>query len=106
MTINISDKILYLGAGCGIGMIIGALFAPRAGHETRETLSRKVDDLGHKMQERVQSAHLAETASETWQNVLQKGKKSPVSGAGGGKWRSLWAADSTNQLKRTFSSSR
>jgi gas vesicle protein len=74
MTINISDKILYLGAGCGLGMIIGALFAPRSGQETRETLSNKVDDISHKVQERIQSAHLGETASQTWQNVVQTGR--------------------------------
>lgn len=74
MTINISDKILYLGAGCGLGMIIGALFAPRSGSETRQTLSHKVDDLSHKVQEKIHAAHLGETASQTWQNVVQKGK--------------------------------
>ena len=31
MTINVSDKLMYLAAGCGIGAVAGMLFAPRAG---------------------------------------------------------------------------
>jgi len=74
MTINISDKFLYLGAGCAVGVVIGALFAPRSGQETRQNLGHKVDDLSHKVQEKIHSAHIGETASQTWQNVVQKGK--------------------------------
>jgi gas vesicle protein len=74
MNINISDKLVYLGAGCGIGVVLGALFAPRSGQETRRNLSSKVDDLTHKVQERIQSAGIGETASQTWQDVVQTGK--------------------------------
>ena len=74
MNININDKIIYLGAGCGIGMIFGALFSPRSGQETRQNLSTRVDDLTHKVQESIHSSGIGETASQTWQNVVQKGR--------------------------------
>ena len=66
MNINISDKLIYLGAGCGIGFVIGTLFAPRAGRETREGLSHKVDDFKHKVQQKADS--------QTLRNVVERGK--------------------------------
>jgi gas vesicle protein len=74
MNINISDKLVYLGAGCGIGLVLGALFAPKSGQQTRQDLDNKVDDLMHKVQEKIQSSGIKDTAAETWQNVVQKGK--------------------------------
>src|SRR5262249_25432725 len=74
MNININDKLLYLGAGCGIGLVLGALFAPKSGIETRRDLSHKMDDLSHTVQEKIQASGIADTASQTWQNVVQTGR--------------------------------
>jgi len=74
MNINISDKIIYLGAGCGIGMVLGALFAPHSGEETRRTLTHKVDDLTHRVQDKIQASGITDTATQTWNNVIEKGK--------------------------------
>src|SRR5262245_2038627 len=74
MNININDKLLYLGAGCGIGLVLGALFAPRSGQEMRRNLSSKVDDLTHRVQERIHTSGIGETANQTWQNAVQTGK--------------------------------
>jgi gas vesicle protein len=74
MNINVSDKLIYFGAGCGLGLIVGALFAPKAGYETRNDISTRVDDLTQKVQEKIQSSGLRETATETWENVKQKGR--------------------------------
>ncbi len=74
MNINISDKIIYLGAGCGIGLVIGMLFAPQSGSETRHTLTNRVDDLTHKVQDKVQHSGIGETASQTWHSVIEKSK--------------------------------
>jgi len=74
MNININDKLIYLGAGCGIGLILGALFAPQSGQEMRHDIGNKVDDLTHKVQDKIQSSGIRETASQTWQNVVEKGK--------------------------------
>ena len=74
MEITINDKLIYLGAGCGIGLIVGLLFAPQSGEQTRSTLTSKVDDLTHKVQEKVQQSGIGDTAGETWRNVVEKGK--------------------------------
>jgi gas vesicle protein len=74
MEINVNDKLIYLGAGCGIGLVLGLLFAPQSGEEIRHTLTNKVDDLTHKVQEKVQESGIGETASQTWRNVVDKGK--------------------------------
>jgi gas vesicle protein len=74
MTINVDDKLIYLGAGCGIGLIVGLLFAPRSGEETRHNLTHKVEDLTHKVQDRISHSGIGETASQTWSNVVEKGK--------------------------------
>jgi len=74
MTINISDKLIYLGAGCGIGVVLGALFAPQSGQETRHNLTHKVDDLTHKVQEKIHSSSIGDTAHETLHNVIERSK--------------------------------
>jgi gas vesicle protein len=74
MNINVSDKIIYLSAGCGIGLVLGALLAPQSGQETRQNLTHKMDDLTHKVQEKIQSSRIGETASQTLQSVVEKGK--------------------------------
>jgi gas vesicle protein len=74
MNINISDKLIYLGAGCGIGLVLGLLFAPHSGQETRHTLTSKVDDLANKFQEKVHHTGMGETSVPTWRNVVEKGK--------------------------------
>ncbi len=74
MNININDKIIYLGAGCGIGLVIGMLFAPQSGSETRHTLTSKVDDLTHRVQDKVQHSGIGDTASQTLHSVIEKGK--------------------------------
>src|SRR5256885_7728374 len=65
MNISVNDKLIYLGAGCGIGLVMGLLFAPRSGQDIRHTLTSKVDDLTHKVGEgakigstRLNSSHL------------------------------------------------
>jgi gas vesicle protein len=74
MDIKINDKLIYLGAGCGIGFVLGLLFAPQSGEQIRHTLTSKVDDLTQKVQEKVQESRIADTASQTWRDVVEKGK--------------------------------
>jgi len=74
MNIKISDKIIYLGAGCGIGLVIGALFAPHSGEEIRRNLTTKVDDLSHRVQDKIQSSGIPEAASQTWNKAVERGK--------------------------------
>lgn len=46
MTIRISDKLIYFGAGCGIGLALGSLLSgPARNHEVRQNSSGKAGDL-------------------------------------------------------------
>lgn len=74
MNINVNDKLIYLGAGAGIGMILGLLFAPQSGEETRHTITDKMDDLTHKVQDRISQSGIGDTASQTWNSVVEKGR--------------------------------
>src|SRR5580692_1681604 len=41
---NTGSKVSYFLVGIGIGALIGILFAPKSGEETREYLSKKADE--------------------------------------------------------------
>jgi gas vesicle protein len=41
---NGGEKILYFLAGAGIGAVLGLLFAPKSGRETREIIARTAND--------------------------------------------------------------
>ena len=71
---SMSEKFIYFGAGCGIGLALGALLAPQSGQETRHSLGSKVDDLTHRVQERINASGIRQTASQTLHDVVQKGK--------------------------------
>jgi len=74
MNISVNDKLIYWGAGCGIGLVIGLLFAPQSGHEIRHTLTSKIDDLTNKVQEKVQQSSIRETAGQTWRDVVERSR--------------------------------
>jgi gas vesicle protein len=44
MSDNVGSKISFFLAGLGIGALVGILFAPKSGEETREYLSQKADE--------------------------------------------------------------
>jgi gas vesicle protein len=41
---NVGSKVSYFLVGLGIGALVGILFAPKSGEETREYLSSKADE--------------------------------------------------------------
>jgi gas vesicle protein len=41
---NGGDKLLYFIAGAGIGAVLGLLFAPKSGRETREIIARTANE--------------------------------------------------------------
>jgi gas vesicle protein len=43
MTEKIDSKVSYFLVGLGVGSLIGVLFAPKSGEETREYLSQKIN---------------------------------------------------------------
>ncbi len=44
MADNIGSKFTFFLVGLGIGALIGILYAPQSGEETRELLSKKADE--------------------------------------------------------------
>lgn len=49
-----TEKISWLLAGIGLGAVVGILFAPRAGDETREAIRAKAQESGQYVRERTQ----------------------------------------------------
>ena len=41
---NVGSKISFFLVGLGIGALVGILFAPKSGEETREFLAQKADE--------------------------------------------------------------
>jgi gas vesicle protein len=44
MAENVGSKISYFMVGLGVGALLGILFAPKSGEETREYLSQKAEE--------------------------------------------------------------
>jgi gas vesicle protein len=44
MADNVGSKVSFFLVGVGIGALIGVLFAPKSGEETREYLSKRADE--------------------------------------------------------------
>lgn len=69
MSDNAGSKVSYFLVGLGIGALIGILFAPKSGEETREYLSQKADE-GKDYAQR-KARELRERAEE----LLERGKQ-------------------------------
>jgi len=41
---NVGSKVTYFLVGLGVGALVGILFAPKSGEDTREYLSKKADE--------------------------------------------------------------
>ena len=44
MADNVGSKVSYFLVGLGVGALMGVLFAPKSGEETRDYLSKRADD--------------------------------------------------------------
>jgi len=44
MADNVSSKVTYFLVGLGVGALVGILFAPKSGEDTREYLAKKADE--------------------------------------------------------------
>jgi gas vesicle protein len=44
MADNVGSKVSYFLVGLGVGALVGVLFAPKSGEETRQFLSDKADE--------------------------------------------------------------
>ena len=66
---NSGSKISYFLVGIGIGAVIGILFAPKSGEETREYLSQKAEEGKEYAQKR------ARELKERADDLLERGKQ-------------------------------
>ncbi len=44
MADNVGSKVSYFLVGLGVGALVGVLFAPKSGEDTREYLSKRADE--------------------------------------------------------------
>jgi gas vesicle protein len=44
MADNVGSKISFFLVGLGVGALVGVLFAPKSGEDTREYLAKRADD--------------------------------------------------------------
>src|SRR5215472_7488475 len=72
MADNVGSKVTYFLVGLGIGALVGVLFAPKSGEETREFLSQKADE-GKEYAQR-KARELRERADD----LLERGKEVAV----------------------------
>ncbi|HEX2710710.1 MAG TPA: YtxH domain-containing protein [Candidatus Acidoferrales bacterium] len=69
MSENSGSRISYFMVGLGIGALIGLLFAPKSGDETREYLSKKADEGRDYAQKK------ARELRERAEDLLERGKE-------------------------------
>ena len=68
MADNVGSKVTYFMVGLGVGALVGILFAPKTGEETRDFLSKKADE-GRDYAQR-KARELRERADE----LIERGK--------------------------------
>jgi gas vesicle protein len=68
MADNVGSKVTYFLVGLGVGALVGVLFAPKSGEETREFLSKRADD-GREFAQK-KARELRERADE----LIERGK--------------------------------
>ena len=68
MADNVGSKVTYFLVGLGIGALVGVLFAPKSGEDTRDFLSKKADE-GREFAQK-KARELRERADE----LIERGK--------------------------------
>jgi gas vesicle protein len=68
MADNVGSKVSYFLVGLGVGALLGVLFAPKSGEETREYLAKRADEGREYAQKRAKE--LRERADE----LIERGK--------------------------------
>lgn len=68
MSDNVGSKVSYFLVGLGVGALMGVLFAPKSGEETRDFLSKRADD-GREFAQK-KARELRERADE----LIERGK--------------------------------
>jgi gas vesicle protein len=66
---KIDSKVSYFLVGLGLGSLIGILFAPKSGEDTREYLSQKVNEGSEYAQKKVRELR------DRTEDLVQRGKE-------------------------------
>ncbi|MBZ5700967.1 MAG: YtxH domain-containing protein [Acidobacteriia bacterium] len=69
MADNVGSKVTYFLVGLGVGALVGVLFAPKSGEETREYLSKRADE------GRDYAQRKARELRERAEDLLERGKE-------------------------------
>ena len=77
MAENTGSKVSYFLVGLGIGALVGILFAPKAGEETREFLAQKAEEGKEYAQKKARELReRAEDLVDRGKNVAARQKES------------------------------
>jgi len=86
MADNVGSKISFFLVGLGIGALVGILFAPQSGEETRELLSKKADEGREYAQRKAKELReRAEDLVEQSKQVVARQKDSLVAAVDAGR---------------------
>jgi gas vesicle protein len=86
MSDNVGSKVSVFLVGLGIGALIGILFAPKSGEETREYLSNKADEGREYAQKKARELReRAEDLIERSKEVMSRQKEAISSAVDAGK---------------------
>jgi len=86
MADNVGSKVSFFLVGLGIGALIGILFAPKSGEETREYLSSKADEGREYAQRKARELReRAEDLIERSKEIMARQKEAVTSAVDAGK---------------------
>jgi len=86
MADNVGSKVSFFLVGLGIGALIGILFAPKSGEETREYLSSKADEGREYAQRKARELReRAEDLIERSKEIMARQKEAVSSAVDAGK---------------------
>jgi gas vesicle protein len=86
MSDNVGSKVSFFIVGLGIGALIGILFAPKSGEDTREYLSSKADEGRDYAQKKARELReRAEDLIERSKEIMSRQKESLTSAVEAGK---------------------
>jgi len=86
MADNVGSKVSFFLVGLGIGALLGILFAPKSGEETRDYLSSKADEGRDYAQRKARELRdRAEDLIERSKEIMAKSKEAVSSAIDAGK---------------------
>lgn len=86
MAENVGSKVSFFLVGLGIGALVGILFAPKSGEETREYLTKKADEGREYAQKKARELReRAEDLIERSKDIMNREKGSITAAVEAGK---------------------